>query len=43
LVPNFLEGVRVLFWEDDVTGKEAVPKGVEANNGFPLLSLGSGR
>ena len=41
LVPEVLEGVRVLFWEDDVTGKKAVPERVETDGGFPLLRFWS--
>jgi len=37
-----LEGVRVLAWEDDVTGKEAVRARVETHSHFPLRRLGSG-
>ena len=41
LVPEVLEGVRVLTREDDVTGKEAVPNRVETDGNFPFLSLWS--
>jgi hypothetical protein len=39
LVPEVLESVRVLSWEDDVTGKKPVPDRVEADDGFPLPRL----
>jgi hypothetical protein len=42
LIPEALEGICVLSWEDDVTGKEAVPDRVETDGGFPLRRLRSG-
>src|SRR5215831_20015726 len=41
LVPNVLKRVRVLSWEDDVTGKEAVTDRVETDGRFPLRCLRS--
>jgi hypothetical protein len=36
LIEKLLEGVRILFWENDVARKEAVAKGIEADGGFPF-------
>jgi hypothetical protein len=41
LVQEVLEGICVLSWEDDVTGKNPVSERVEADDGFPLPRLWS--
>src|SRR6516162_3731150 len=39
LVPNVLEGVHVFSRQDDLTGEEPMPDGVEADPGFTLRRL----
>src|SRR5258708_37811883 len=41
LVPEVLEGVGVLSWEDDVTGKEPVTERVQADGNLTLRRLWS--
>src|SRR5215472_9107662 len=41
LVPKLLEGLRVLAWEDGVTGEETMSDRVKANCGFALWRLWS--
>jgi hypothetical protein len=39
LVPKILKGVRVLSWENHITGTEPMPERVETGGGFSLWRL----